>query len=63
MANEKEKGDSVFWLLLSGTASLIAGLLGVITADSFQLWSWLLIFVGLLAIIQGWRKKTKDSRK
>jgi hypothetical protein len=59
----KKKGGGAFWPLLSGIASVVAGLLGVITADSFQLWPWLLVFVGVLAIMEGLRKRAKGSDK
>ena len=63
MAKEKGKGGGAFWPLLSGIASVVAGFLGIITADSFQLWPWLLTFVGALAIMEGLRKRAKGSDK
>ena len=57
----KKKGDGAFWPLLSGITAVVAGLLGIITADSFELWAWVLAFVGVLAIIEGLRKRAKGS--
>jgi uncharacterized membrane protein HdeD (DUF308 family) len=57
----KKKRSGAFWPLLSGITALVAGLLAIITADSFELWSWLLAFVGVLAIIEGLRQRAKGS--
>ena len=55
----KGKRNAAFWPFLSGITAVIAGLLGIITAESFELWSWLLTFVGALAIAEGFRKRSQ----
>ncbi|GEM_PF-2266120 len=60
---KKRKGRGPFWPLLSGITAVVAGLLGIITADSFELWAWLLTLVGAMAIFEGLRKRAKGPRE
>jgi uncharacterized membrane protein HdeD (DUF308 family) len=56
-----KKRSGAFWPLLSGITAMVAGLLGIVTADSFELWAWMLTAVGAMAIVEGLRKRAKGS--
>jgi hypothetical protein len=60
---DKKEGGSVVGTFISGGVSLGIGVVGILSSDSFSIWSFALIAMGALVIFNGLRKMAKNSDK